>query len=398
MTKLHALYPDFCSDTGVADSFLSMSEAMQGPDLAVRLYVNASSRSTNRPFTKNTIPPIATRVFYKWFASAQWVSDRTQLRCVRACRPGDVASLWPGVSIDTYKRLRDKGVITVVEMINCHNATSKTILDDAYGRLGWPNRCHVSDHSIKTQQACLDVAGLIFSPSPAVTQSLHDSGVAPTRILQTSRGWSPQRFPSPIAARTLAPAPAPTFVFVGRGCVRKGLHLLLCAWRKARIEGRLVLAGRLDDEIAEHFSDILAEPNVIQLGFVHDMAPVYDAADIFALPALEEGSPKAMYEAMGCGLPCLLTPMAAGCVARHRQEAFLIDPYDRAAWTEALQSLATDTALRKRMSDAAAARAQTFTWDRVGRRRREQLQRAIASLQTSRNESRQGMGWGKSAL
>lgn len=60
-----------------------------------------------------------------------------------------------------------------------------------------------------------------------------------------------------------------------------------------------------------HNSDMLAQqlkvPSV-SIGFVadeHTMASVYNAADVFVLPSLEDNLPNTIMEAMACGVPCV---------------------------------------------------------------------------------------------
>jgi glycosyltransferase involved in cell wall biosynthesis len=80
---------------------------------------------------------------------------------------------------------------------------------------------------------------------------------------------------------------------------------------------------------------------------------------------------------MGLGLPMVLSPMAAGAVARDGAEALVVDPYDAGRWREALARLGDDRALRERLGAAAARRADDFVWPAVGERRRRLLETAI---------------------
>ena len=78
------------------------------------------------------------------------------------------------------------------------------------------------------------------------------------------------------------------------------------------------------------------------------------------------------YEAMGCGLPVITSPIGAG-PARDGVDGFVIDPHDIDGWASALRRLAVDAELRQRMGEAARERAREFTWQKVARRRREAL-------------------------
>jgi glycosyltransferase involved in cell wall biosynthesis len=55
----------------------------------------------------------------------------------------------------------------------------------------------------------------------------------------------------------------------------------------------------------------------------------------------------------------------------------VIDPFDNAAWVEALRRLARDSAERRRMGEAAARSASEFTWRRVGARLAELLRARV---------------------
>jgi len=65
--------------------------------------------------------------------------------------------------------------------------------------------------------------------------------------------------------------------------------------------------------------------------------------------------------------------LGARRVLRDGIEGLVLDPYDRDGWVGAIRQLAADSALRERLGDAARRRAQDFTWDKVGARRRELL-------------------------
>lgn len=303
--------------------------------------------------------------------------------------PGDVAWLWPGVSHETYVRLREAGRLIVNERINCHRATARRILLPEYERLGLPCPPGYNAEAIEGENRKLQLSDYVFAPSPQVVQSLEEAGVSAERILATSYGWDPTR----ILAR---PGPRqhsgpPVFLFVGVGCIRKGLHLLLEAWAHKGFTAELHVAGRITEEIEQTRGAHLRRDDVKLLGHVRKIDEVFAGADVFVFPSLEEGGPLVSYEALGAGLPCVVSPMGAGAVIRDGLEGFIVSPHDREAWVHAMERLARDERLRADMSRAATQRADDFTWSRVARRRLEQLRsivaRRTAGLKTASAES-----------
>ena len=87
------------------------------------------------------------------------------------------------------------------------------------------------------------------------------------------------------------------------------------------------------------------------------------AADVFVFPSLFEGSAVVTYEALACGLPCVVTP-AAGSVVRDGVEGFLVGPRDVNGLAERMEQLGNMPELRARMSAAARCRACEFDWPR----------------------------------
>src|SRR5207244_5557082 len=133
----------------------------------------------------------------------------------------------------------------------------------------------------------LELSDFVFSPSPLVAQSLEENGVPAAKVLPTSYGWDPGRLRG--APPTLPAADGLTVLFVGTLCVRKGAHLLLDAWARSGVKGRLVFAGEPDQDITTRCADLLVRPDVVRLGYVNPIEGVFRSADVFAFPTLEEG-------------------------------------------------------------------------------------------------------------
>jgi glycosyltransferase involved in cell wall biosynthesis len=263
------------------------------------------------------------------------------------------------------------GVPIVREKINCARATAKRILDAAYAKLGEKPNHGITESSIAHEERQLKFVDAIFCPSPLVAESVGEIGVAPSKQLLTSYGFCPERIQT--TQRLLDPIDGPTFVFIGTVCVRKGAHLILNAWTKSGIKGRLVLAGNVESVIASRCAANLNRPDVLLLNYVSDVGALINSADVFVFPSLEEGAPLVTYEAAAGGLAAIVSPMGASQIIRNGMEGLVIDPYDTDGWINAMRELAVNESLRNRYRAAARQRSLEFTWPKVGAKRRELL-------------------------
>lgn len=249
-----------------------------------------------------------------------------------------------------------------MERLNCSTKQAKFIIDDACSRLGLAPQHKITADMIQQDEEEISLADFIFCPNSEVKKSFMGAGVPEHKLIITSYRWSPKRFPNFSIDKPVSDTI--TVIFVGRLCVRKGVHLLLRAGEKAGIKGRLLLCGSMEPAIAETCSRILAGSDVIHTDYTSDIAFAYREADFFAFPSLEEGGPMVTYEAMANGLPVLTYPIGAGSIARDGKDGIIVSPYEEALVT-GLQQLAGCAELRLRMSYSARSRVQEFTWEKV---------------------------------
>lgn len=105
---------------------------------------------------------------------------------------------------------------------------------------------------------------------------------------------------------TTEPAPEPSsrcdFLYVGQGVARKGLHLLIEAWRRAELDNATltVVASRLDPEMTS-FAD--GVPHLTIKGRVsrEELDALMRGADTLVLPSLVEGFGLVLGEALAAG-------------------------------------------------------------------------------------------------
>ena len=158
----------------------------------------------------------------------------------------------------------------------------------------------------------------------------------------------------------------PVAAFVGRMIRPKGIDVLMEALDRLKRRGvplRLELyggsdAGNPEALPVEDLKAWCANRNAQWFGHVSDVREIWRRADIFVLPARSrEGMPRALLEAAASARPLIVTDVP-GCrhFVRHGVEGFLVPPGNADALAVALERLARDPDLRKRMGEAARLR------------------------------------------
>ena len=96
---------------------------------------------------------------------------------------------------------------------------------------------------------------------------------------------------------------------------------------------------------------------------------VYDSAGIFLFPSFFEGTGKASIEALSRGL-CVVATAVGGMrdMIENGVSGVLVEPGSSIAVATSVLSLMNDAAGVRRMSEAAAARAREYTWQRTASR------------------------------
>jgi phosphatidylinositol alpha-1,6-mannosyltransferase len=206
-------------------------------------------------------------------------------------------------------------------------------------------------------------------------------------------GVDVDRFRSPpdAAARQVTrkrfdlPEAAPLVLGVSRLVPRKGFDVLIDA--VARLDRssldpvHLALAGsgRDSDRLAKRAARAGLGERFHLLGRVPDdaLASLYASADVFAMCCRErwggleaEGFGIVFLEAAASGVPAVAGRSGGAWEAvDDGSTGFVVDPLDAGAVATALERLLTDPALRRRMGDAARARAEhAFSYDALADR------------------------------
>ena len=188
-------------------------------------------------------------------------------------------------------------------------------------------------------------------------------------------------------------------LYTGRIHPEKGLHLLVEAWGRLRAAGhdfslRLVgPAARSDGgggpEYVDQLRSLAGDAPLELPGGVADPKDLADelrSADLYCYPSIAargEASPVAPLEAMACGLPPVVADLPQYAAYIRDQETGLVfergdGEIDRLA--EHLATLAGDSELRKRLSQAAIVAAGRYGLEAIADRYLEDFSDSIQTL------------------
>ncbi|NTW42079.1 MAG: glycosyltransferase family 4 protein, partial [Cellulomonadaceae bacterium] len=121
-----------------------------------------------------------------------------------------------------------------------------------------------------------------------------------------------------------------------------------------------------DDEIAELVAEHTRSGRVRLWGYADNPGAIYAGSDVFVFPTWEEGGPQVTYEAAGCGLPVITTPMGAARLVEHERTGLVVAPGSPGQLATAIRRLADDIEARHAYGAAARAAASAVTYERVG--------------------------------
>jgi len=170
-----------------------------------------------------------------------------------------------------------------------------------------------------------------------------------------------------VRARWNIPADAPLVLFVGSGFRRKGLDRLLSIWSSPKLASAYLLIVGSDARLGRYrsWADSAAPGRIIFAGQQDEIENYYGAADVAALPSLQEAFGNVVLEALASGLPVLVSRAvgAAEILGGSLAGGIVERPDDGAELTAKLVSLlgkAGEPALRQE----ARRIAEGYTWER----------------------------------
>jgi alpha-1,3-rhamnosyl/mannosyltransferase len=165
----------------------------------------------------------------------------------------------------------------------------------------------------------------------------------------------------------------------------KNVETLIDAYAPLRDTARLVLLGGDDpyhssrDSVLRRIDSLGLHDRVVLLGYVEDeeLARLYSGALAVVCPSLAEGFGLPAVEAAACGAPLILSDIPA-----HRESlgdaALYFEPRDVEALGAQLESILSDTELRRTLAARGRMRVSHLTWDDGAQVLRRLLREVVA--------------------
>lgn len=181
------------------------------------------------------------------------------------------------------------------------------------------------------------------------------------------------------------------FIFLGEIGDRKGTFVLLQAWQRmmteSKFDAKLTIAGNGDISRARQLSAELGVESTVQiLGWISsaDVAKLIERSHVLVLPSRNEGTPRAILEAMANGL-CVIASDVGGIPELIGDAGVSIKPDDVEGLAQALRAVITDYGMRSALGLQAFSRVkENFDLDATSARfdalYRDVLERSVCEI------------------
>ena len=196
------------------------------------------------------------------------------------------------------------------------------------------------------------------------------------KIRVVPNGVDPERFKpaedGDALKRKLGFGGKPIVLFVGRLIPRKGLQFLVEAAKrvvKERGDALFVIVGDgpLRSNLIAHLVGINISGNFLFLGDVKEniLPTLYNCADVFVLPSVQEGQGIALLEAQASAKPVVAFNVGGVREAvREGQSGLLVERGNSSLLAEAILKLLSDSSLRRKMGASGREFVlANYTWD-----------------------------------
>lgn len=266
-------------------------------------------------------------------------------------------SLEPGLAAR-----RKYGALFVLDVGSSHVLALKKLLQTECSRLGIVDN-FFPDETVEKELEEYRQADVITVPSKFSARTFVENGIAASKVEVNVLGVDLSRF---FMDRSEPPEEF-TVTFAGALSVRKGLHVLLDAFKRAALpKAKLVLIGTMQPETQSLLEQHAGE-NVQLLGRLPqaELRAKFSQSSVFVLPSIEDGFGMVILEALASGCPVIATDHTGGPdVIADGKNGYIVPSGDPGALADALVKLYKDRELLRHMRNEAAQQTMKAAgWD-----------------------------------
>jgi len=294
--------------------------------------------------------------YYKAELFDRWASRRVDPET-------EILVAFSSFGLHTMRAVKASGTITVAESGWTHIVHLRDLVQEEHKRLGLPAP-RIDERLVHKQLREYHEADYIGVLSSFSRQSFIRRGIPPERIVCIPPGVDVKLF-QPRAKKD------DVFRILAGGLrVRKGIaYLLEAVAGLPRDNVELATTGRIPfdaralfrryDVPIRHYGPLPRDR----------LAELFSQSSVLVLPSIEDGFGLVILEALASGIPVICSVNTGGPdVIRDGQEGFIVPIRDVAALRERLSYLYRHEQVRRRMGDAARARALDFSEEAYGDR------------------------------
>jgi UDP-glucose:(heptosyl)LPS alpha-1,3-glucosyltransferase len=217
---------------------------------------------------------------------------------------------------------------------------------------------------------------LTITVAEVVRRDLIDRfGLRPDKVVTLYNGVDSARFHPEAAPDERArirrelqvPDSAPMVIFVGNGFARKGLGFMLEAWPRLKSGAYLIVAGsdRARTSFENRARALKVAGRVRFLGARSDVAELFRAADLLALPSMFEPFGNVVLEAMASGLKVVVSRQSgvAELLPDELKRFAIRDPSEPSEIARCIDEIINAP---DEIGGRSRAVAESYSWDRYG--------------------------------
>jgi glycosyltransferase involved in cell wall biosynthesis len=277
------------------------------------------------------------------------------------CKAPGILHSWNGSSLNTFKALKGTEWLLCVERSCPHNGFQFNLLVEEGNEIGIPHRqdMHALDNALEE----LHLADIIVAPSLYSARSYTDPKLI-TKVRVNPLGGNVKYKERPAKPTTFR------ILMVGNSFLRKGTHYLIEAMQYIPdASAELWIRGDVPEQYRRRIKDsrITIFPPLSR----DHLQNLYLSADVFVQPSIDEGFGMTVLEALGYGLPLVVTDHVGAADLLNEQVSVKVPVRNVRALADGIQ--AARLMASSDFDTARAAIIANHTWAACARRMVEEV-------------------------